>query len=297
MIVDNGLSKRIISGVPVCCGAPEQWVVAIDDEVARRSVCLGYVNTHTAYLLEQNSAYRSLLQNFILLNDGVGLDIISLIKYGKTFEFNLNGSDFTPLYLQKTRYSFRVFVLGGKPGVAERAANALKEMAPQHEYVGAHRGHLTEPEEKEVATLIKATRANLVIVGFGNPDQEIWMGKYFADVNANLAIGVGALLDFLAGSVPRAPDWMQRSRLEWLHRLALEPRRMWKRYMWFTPKLIFNALTERSVARWLSSILAAVFLLLECDFIEPSYGRLRSVSNCDASVCDVIRRGNRFNLA
>lgn len=226
-------------------------------------MCLGYVNTHTAYLLARDEAYRSLCRQFTLLNDGIGLSILSLIKYGRFFEFNLNGSDFTPLFLRATRHRFRIFLLGGKPGVAKRAAIALKRIAPQHKYVGTHRGHLNEREEREVLGLIKAARANLVVVGFGNPDQEVWMAKYARELDASLVIGVGALLDFLAGRIPRAPGWMQRVKLEWMHRLVLEPKRLWRRYIVYTPVLLVQALIERSrLHRWLRSMLAAFFLLL-----------------------------------
>jgi alpha-1,3-mannosyltransferase len=204
-IVEQGrVSRREISGVPVCCGPPEDWVSAIDDRIAREKLCLGYVNTHTAYLLAQDPSFRSIVREFTLFNDGIGLDIVSLIKYGRSFEFNLNGSDFTPFFLRTTRHRFRIFLLGGRPGVASRAVLALRRIAPQHSYVGAHRGHLDEAEESHVAEQISRARANLVIVGFGNPAQERWMARYAREVDADLIIGVGALLDFLAGSVPRA---------------------------------------------------------------------------------------------
>jgi alpha-1,3-mannosyltransferase len=258
MTAGNGqlVACRLISGVPVGCGPPEAVVAAIDARVSHGQLCLGYVNTHTAYLLARDGAYRSICNRFMLLNDGIGLDALSLIKYGRAFEFNLNGSDFTPRYLQATGHRYRIFVLGGRPGVAERAAAALQRIAPQHTCVGSHRGHLQPHEERGVVSMINAAGADLVIVGFGNPDQEVWIARHARDLNADLLIGVGALLDFLAGSMPRAPRWMQRARLEWLHRLALEPRRLWKRYVLFTPLLLLRAVTERGRA-WTISLLPA----------------------------------------
>lgn len=245
LVVREGVSRREISGTPVYCGSPVDWVARIDAAVSRHTVCLGYVNTHTAYLLATDDDYRAACRDLTLLNDGVGLDIVSLIKYDRAFEFNLNGSDFTPYFLKTSRHRFRVFMLGGRPGVAARAAEACRRMAPQHKYVGSHRGHLTPQEDLEVVRLINAARANLVIVGFGNPHQEVWMSTYARQLDADVIIGVGALLDFMAGAVPRAPRWMQRAKLEWLYRLALEPRRLWKRYMVFTPALIGQAVMER----------------------------------------------------
>ena len=92
---------------------------------------------------------------------------------------------------------------------------------------------------------IRAKRADLVIVALGNPRQETWIAENLDMTGARLAIGVGALLDFLAGAVPRAPLWVRRLRLEWLYRMLLEPGRLWKRYVVFTPLLIVRALGER----------------------------------------------------
>ena len=240
------VSSRIISGVAVCSGSPTHCVAAIDEDVARHSVCLGFVNTFTAYLLAKNDNYQSVLGKFILLNDGVGLDVVSLIKYGKRFGFNLNGTDFTPFYLKTTRHKYRIYLLGGKPGIAERAAAALGIIAPQHDYVGAHDGYFDEAQNADVVADIKAKGADLVIVALGNPLQEIWIANNIDKVGAHLAIGVGALFDFLAEAIPRAPLWMRRAKLEWLYRLSLEPKRLWKRYIVITPALIVQALGEKS---------------------------------------------------
>ncbi len=246
MIERGDITSRMISGVAVCCGPPADCVAAIDEDVARGRVCLGYVNTFTAYLLAKHDSFRSVLEKFVLLNDGVGLDLVSLIKYGERFRFNLNGSDFTPFYLRSTRHKYRIYLLGGRPGIAERAAAAMKRIAPQHAYVGERHGYFDAAQGAEVVADIEAKGADVVIVALGNPRQELWIAENLNKTGARLAIGVGALFDFLADAVPRAPLWMQRCRLEWLHRLSLEPKRLWKRYIVFTPVLIAQALAERS---------------------------------------------------
>jgi alpha-1,3-mannosyltransferase len=240
------MTSRTISGVDIHCGAPSDCVAAIDQEVARRKVCLAYVNSFTAYLLARNSSYRSVLGDFFLLNDGIGLDLVSLIKYGRRFDHNLNGTDFTPFYLRATRHAYRIYLLGGRPGIAQRAVAALQRIAPQHTYVGEHDGYFDATQAEAIIAEIRAKRADVVIVALGNPGQELWIAHNIDRTGARLAIGVGALLDFLADAVPRAPAWMRRLRLEWLHRLALEPKRLWKRYILFTPVLIAQALAEKS---------------------------------------------------
>ena len=247
MVIDGvHLSSRKISGVAVRCGPATDCVAAIDEDVARGSVCLGFVNTFTAYLLGKSHHYQKMLRDFVLLNDGIGLDLVSLIKYGERFGFNLNGTDFTPFYLKSTRHKYRIYLLGGRPGIAERAAAALRRIAPQHDYVGERHGYFAEAENAEIIADIKARRADLVLVALGNPRQEIWIADNIDAAGARLAIGVGALFDFLADAMPRAPLWMRRTKLEWLYRLSLEPKRLWKRYMVFTPALILQALAEKS---------------------------------------------------
>ncbi len=245
-IDETHLSSRMISGVAISSGSPANCVAAIDEDLAHKSVCLAFVNSFTAYLLAKDHHFQSLLRKFTLLNDGVGLDVVSLIKYGERFGFNLNGTDFTPFYLRSTRHKHRIYLLGGRPGIAVRAANALRRIAPQHEYVGERDGYFAEAENAAVIADIKATGATVVIVALGNPQQEIWIADNLDQTGARLAIGVGALFDFLAEAVPRAPLWMRRIRLEWLYRLSLEPNRLWKRYMVFTPAIIIQALAERS---------------------------------------------------
>jgi len=240
------LARRIISGVSVSSGSPRDCVAAIDASVGQGAVRVGFVNSFTAYLSARSATYRGRLRSFLLLNDGIGVDLVSLIRYGARFPFNLNGTDFTPFYLAATSHRHRVYLLGGKPGIAENAAAALKRIAPAHDYVGARDGYFTEAQSQDVIADIAARRASLVLVAMGNPRQETWIAENLERTGARLGIGVGALFDFLAEAVPRAPLWVRRLRLEWLYRLLLEPGRLWKRYMLFTPLLIAQALAERA---------------------------------------------------
>lgn len=246
MTDDEALVSRRFCGVDVRSGPPQRWVAELDDAQDRGRVSLGYVNTYTAFLLARDEGYRAALQSFVLLNDGIGLDLVGLIKYNQRFRYNLNGSDFTPLYLRDTRHRHRVYLLGGRPGVAERAAEALAGIAPQHEYVGAHHGFFNESDAGRIISDINASGASLVLVALGNPRQEMWIAEHVDKLDAKMAAGVGALFDFLAGHIARAPRWVQNLKLEWLFRLAKEPRRLWKRYIVYTPVIMVRAVKERS---------------------------------------------------
>ena len=127
------------------------------------------------------------------------------ILYGSPFPENLNGTDFVPNYLRRTKHRYRIFLLGAKPGIAERAAHRLSVLCPRHKIVGCRHGHFDRDEASEIVDLIRRSKADLLLVAMGNPKQELFLHEHLAATGCRLGIGVGALFDFLAGDVPRAP--------------------------------------------------------------------------------------------
>jgi beta-1,4-glucosyltransferase len=167
--------------------------------------------------------------NTIIVNDGVGVDIGTWLIHREKFPENLNGTDFIPRYLNRVKNQARVFLFGAKPGIATRAANTLKTDYGVN-VVGTCDGY---EQAKCTTTLIaemNKSDANIILVAMGNPAQEKWILDNRHRLNATVFIGVGALLDFLAGDKPRAPRMIQKLRLEWFYRLCLEPTRLLRRY-------------------------------------------------------------------
>jgi N-acetylglucosaminyldiphosphoundecaprenol N-acetyl-beta-D-mannosaminyltransferase len=138
----------------------------------------------------------------------------------------------------------RHFLYGSTTQVLDKLTAQLRARLPAVAIVGSYAPPfrpLTEAEDAEVCDLIANSRADVVWVGLGTPKQDHWMAGHVGKVSAPVLIGVGAAFDFLSGSKPQAPLWMQRRGLEWLFRLATEPRRLWKRFainiphfMWLT---------------------------------------------------------------
>jgi exopolysaccharide biosynthesis WecB/TagA/CpsF family protein len=93
---------------------------------------------------------------------------------------------------------------------------------------------------------IRRAGPGLLYVGLGNPLQERWLAAHLPSTGARLGVGVGAFLDFQAGEMKRAPGWMNRAGVEWVHRLALEPQRMWRRYVYGNPRFIYRVLRQRA---------------------------------------------------
>lgn len=144
---------------------------------------------------------------------------------------------------------FTFFFLGARPGIADKAAKRLKEHFPNLRIVGIHHGYFDKtpgsPENEAVIQKINAVKPNILIVGFGMPLQERWLMENWERIEANVALTGGAVFDYISGELRRAPRWMTDHGLEWLGRLIIEPRRLWKRYLIGNPLFIWRVLKQR----------------------------------------------------
>jgi N-acetylglucosaminyldiphosphoundecaprenol N-acetyl-beta-D-mannosaminyltransferase len=126
-----------------------------------------------------------------------------------------------------------LYLLGSEPPIAREAAARLRRLYPDLDVVGAHHGFfdLDSPHNERVLEDIKAHKARIVLVGMGTPKQELWVDRYAEQLDGAVVWTVGALFDYVSGHTPRAPRWLADNGLEWIFRLAIEPTRMWKRYL------------------------------------------------------------------
>ena len=228
-----GVKRRTILGVNFEPMKRMQAVKKIDSEFeCGGTLRIAFANAHTLTLSKSNAAFRQALNRFLVLNDGVGVDLASRLKFGTTFPDNLNGTDFVPYYLNNTRHKLRIFLIGSRPDVVNEAARRFAATWPQHQILGACDGYFrNEQHVEDICRLIKDVKPDLLLVGLGNPLQEMWIADRAGATGARLQMGVGALFDFTSGRVPRAPNWVRRLRCEWVYRLAREPRRMFSRYV------------------------------------------------------------------
>ncbi|MCC6919906.1 MAG: WecB/TagA/CpsF family glycosyltransferase [Alphaproteobacteria bacterium] len=244
------LATRDILGVPVLAATAGEAVAAIEARLARgERIKLAFLNAHTSNLAAADDGFRTLLGDFTVLNDGVGVDLASRVLHGERFPENLNGTDFTPRLLAESKRPLRLFLLGARPGVADEAAAALLRLAPQHTIAGTRHGYFAPSEATAVAAEIAAAKPDVLLVALGNPGQERFIQAQFDRLGVPLAIGVGALFDFLAGRVSRAPGWVRGLRAEWLYRLWREPKRLWRRYVLGNFKFISRLLWARAARR------------------------------------------------
>jgi alpha-1,3-mannosyltransferase len=227
-----GQNVRMILDVPILVKTTTEAADLLDRHFAGdKPAIVVFANAHTLNSTVIDGRVRSILDRSIVFNDGIGVDLASRLLFGKAFPENLNGTDFVPHYLRSSRHRFRVFLLGGQPGVAVSAASRLAEMAPQHEFVGSCPGYFAQSELPNILAHIRRSRADILLVAMGNPRQETWLNEHLRHTDCQLGFGVGGLFDFMAGAVPRAPTWMRTARIEWAYRLMQQPSRLWRRYL------------------------------------------------------------------
>lgn len=226
----------VILGVPFDNVTTAQTVASIEDMVESRQPH-HLVTANVDFLvqsLHDVELHRILTDAHMVLCDGMPLVWASRLL-GNPLPERVAGSDLVPLLIETAvRKQYRLFFLGAAPEIAEQAVANLKAKHPQVVIAGHYSppmASLFEMDHAEICRRIREAKPDLLFVSFGCPKQEKWIAMHYRDLNVPVAVGVGATIDFLAGKVLRAPRWMRATGLEWLFRLAQEPRRLFKRYM------------------------------------------------------------------
>ncbi|HEU5314575.1 MAG TPA: WecB/TagA/CpsF family glycosyltransferase [Chloroflexota bacterium] len=193
------------------------------------------VNLDFLTMAERNSKFRQIINEADLaVADGMPLVWASRLKHERLAE-RVTGVELVHESCRLAVEAQRsVFLLGGGPGIAERAADALRARYPGIEVAGSYSppvGPLAPPEEKRILEMVNRAKPGFLFVALGAPRQDVWIRAHRHELEASVAMGVGCVLDLLAGVVRRAPRWMQHSGLEWAYRLGQEPNRLWRRYL------------------------------------------------------------------
>lgn len=188
--------------------------------------------------LENNAGLKQAYDHAaMVVADGKPVVLASRLL-GKPLSETVPGSDLVPnifTRFQQHNLPLKVFLLGAMPGVGEVAAANIKAQWPVVEVVGILSPDFGFEKDSEycdrICKSVADSNADLLVIGLGAPKQEIWVEKHAHKLPVKVALCVGATIDFLAGNKPRAPIWMRKVGLEWLHRMCSEPKRLVKRYM------------------------------------------------------------------
>ncbi len=235
-----------IAGVDVASLAWDDAIALLKGVLlSRHFTKVAFLNAHNSNVAHADPRLRSALDGALVLPDGVGVDIAAKLLYGRPFAANLNGTDFVPALARAVEKPLRVGLLGAKRANVEAAAAGLARIAPQHAYLVVGDGYFDAGDEAALLARMAEMRLDLLLAALGTPRQEIFVAEKVGSEHAPVSISVGALFDFLAGAVPRAPEWVRRARLEWVFRLILEPGRLWRRYLLGNPRFLFHVMQQK----------------------------------------------------
>jgi N-acetylglucosaminyldiphosphoundecaprenol N-acetyl-beta-D-mannosaminyltransferase len=198
-----------------------------------RSHVVHFCAAHPTVVARSDLAYREVLNGGLNVPDGMGV-VLALRLLGHHAQ-RLPGSDAFALLCERgVGAGLRHYLFGGRPEIVDHLCLTLRVRYPGIRVVGAESPPfrpMSERELCEASARIQRAGTDLLWVGLGAPKQD-WVAEHLRERgSAPVILCVGAAFDFLSGAKRRAPEWMQRSGLEWLHRLACEPRRLWRRYI------------------------------------------------------------------
>ena len=207
------------------------------------------VNVHCYNMIFKNPWMRDFFNNAkMVFCDGSGVALGAKILGLRTpIRFTPADSIWNLAALaEKKGHSF--YFLGAKEGIAEKAAQKMQERYPNLK-ITTHHGYFSKDrnsvENQKIIEDINASKANILVVGFGMPIQEKWLQENWDQLNVNIGFPAGALFDYVSGELRRGPRWMTENNLEWLARLLIEPKRLWKRYFVGNTVFLHKVIAER----------------------------------------------------
>jgi N-acetylglucosaminyldiphosphoundecaprenol N-acetyl-beta-D-mannosaminyltransferase len=226
--IERTWSRIQVLGLPVDGITYAEWFDRIDEWVRGdipRHVCT--VNPEFLMIAQDDINFANILKRADLcVPDGVGL-LWAAKRLGHVIPERVTGSDGVPFIAeQASKRGWKLFFLGAEEGIAKQAADRLRERHPNLQIVGAYSGSPRPEDEDGIVQLVNESETDILFVAYGAPNQDKWIARNLPRLKIKMAMGVGGSFDFIAGTVSRAPEWMQKAGLEWLYRLILQPWRL-----------------------------------------------------------------------
>jgi N-acetylglucosaminyldiphosphoundecaprenol N-acetyl-beta-D-mannosaminyltransferase len=238
-VVSVSISKTSYAEIVELC---RQWAAERHLGTLERARYICVTSVHGVIMAKDDPAIAEIInQADVATPDGMPV-VWALRSLGAPAQQRVYGPTLMlELCRSAAQHGHRIFLYGATASTLEELENRLKTQYPRLEIAGRFAPPfraLTEAEDRIVEALIRNSQADMVFVGISTPKQERWMYEHRERFPGVTLIGVGAAFDFHAGRTRQAPAWMQRNGLEWLFRMTMEPRRLWKRYVLITPRFL-----------------------------------------------------------
>lgn len=204
------------------------------------------VNANKINMMLKDDHLKQIISSSPLVNaDGASILLAGKLL-NRPFKERVTGIDlFYSLLKICEEEGFRPYFFGADEIIINELVKKVKIEYPNLEIAGYRNGYFSDDESYQIAVEINNSKADVLFVGFSSPKKEFWINKYREVMNVPFSMGVGGTFDVYTGKTTRAPMWMQKVGLEWFHRLVLEPRRMFKRYLVGNSEFIYNLAKEK----------------------------------------------------
>ncbi|MEL6435391.1 MAG: WecB/TagA/CpsF family glycosyltransferase [Pseudomonadota bacterium] len=244
--VSTPVKRLDILGVHVSDYSPAEAMAFVEACIEhQRYQPIAFLNANNANIAHENPKFRDAMEHFVSFSDGIGVDIAAKMLYGAAFRANLNGTDLVPDLLRSAKKPLKVGLFGSKPGVADRAAELFAGINPIHDVRAISHGYVGTDDAERILANLEEFRPDILLIGLGVPRQEFWIVEHLNGTHCTVPMAVGALFDLTTGHVPRAPAWVRSLRSEWVYRLAVEPRRLWRRYVLGNPIFLYRVMRQK----------------------------------------------------
>ena len=246
-------SAAPIFDIPIDLGRPTELLNRISLWASERGTRrVMYVNAHVVNQSRATPGLREALRRAdVVYCDGYGVRLAARVL-NLPIPHRMTGADWIWSLATLCELSgHSLYLLGSEPPIAREAAERLRYWYPRLDVVGSHHGYfdVDSPHNERVIEHINDHAPRVVLVGMGTPKQELWVDRYAHRLDGAVVWTVGALFDYVSGRVPRAPGWLADNGLEWIFRLAVEPRRMWRRYLIGNPMFLSRVFSEARAGR------------------------------------------------
>lgn len=250
MSTDPQVTQRAFDVLGVRVDAVEipNVVEQMGEWIANGKVChfIAFTGLHGISEANKDSQFKSIV-NWADLVVADGMPLVWLGRFhGHALRRRVYGPELMETFCRETGAKYRHFFYGGAPGVAESLATSLRDrfrIVVAGTYSPPFRD-LTEEEDRVLMDRVHEVAPDMVWVGLSTPKQERWMYEHRTRLRVPVLLGVGAAFDLSNGTLRQAPEWMRENGLEWLFRLLVEPRRLWRRYLVTIPSAVWNISLE-----------------------------------------------------